>query len=201
MTAGSKTKTNEFCYSTSHNPNTRPLQTTPNTFELLNTAIVFEHDSPDPPQDDDDITVAPPTKKTNKQRRKAHIRRTLRELALADSLFLDNSITQAEDERTVIAKHDTNNKIRTAIDAAHKLQVHQPSLIQKGRNAGYNISTAFRRATQSIKPSTKRVRFDTQLTTQTFHTNETSALITYDSGADGHYISEHDRITAGLPIL
>jgi hypothetical protein len=26
-------------------------------------------------------------------------------------------------------------------------------------------------------------------------------MITYDSGADGHYISEHDRIKAGLPIL
>jgi hypothetical protein len=98
--ADRKTKTNAFCYSTSHNLNTRPLQTTPNTFELLNIAIVFDHDSPDPPQNDDDITVAPPTKKNNKQHRKAHIRRTLRELALADSLFLDNSITQAEDERT-----------------------------------------------------------------------------------------------------
>ena len=28
-----------------------------------------------------------------------------------------------------------------------------------------------------------------------------SALITYDSDADGHYISERDRIIAGLPIL
>ena len=108
--ADRNTKTNELCYSTSHNPNTRPLQTTPNTFEILNASIVFEHESPDPPQDDDDITVAPPTKKTNKQRRKAHIRRTLRELALADSLFLDHSIAQAEDERTVIAKNDSTNK-------------------------------------------------------------------------------------------
>jgi deoxyribodipyrimidine photolyase len=147
------------------------------------------------------LSSSTPTKKTNKQRRKAYIRRTLRELALADSLFLDNSITQAEDERTVIAKNDNNNKNRTAIDAAHKLQVHQRSLIQQGRNAGYNISTAFRRATQSIKPSTKRVRFDTKFTTRTFNTNKTSALITYDSGAEGHYISEHDRIAAGLPIL
>eukprot|EP00956_Cyclotella_meneghiniana_P017716 scaffold29109_cov56-Cyclotella_meneghiniana.AAC.5 len=177
-----------------------PLHNTPNSFELLNTAIVFEQESPDPPQDDD-ITIAPPTKKTNKQRRKAHIRQTLRELALADSLFLDHSIAQAEDERTVIAKNDTTNKNRTTIDAAHKLQEHHPSIIQQGRNAGYNISTAFRRAAQSIKPSTKRVRFDTKFSTRTFNTNETSALITYDSGADGHYISEHDRIAAGLPIL
>jgi len=27
------------------------------------------------------------------------------------------------------------------------------------------------------------------------------AMITYDSGADGHYLSERDRIKVGLPIL
>jgi hypothetical protein len=114
---------------------------------------------------------------------------------------LDTNIAQAEDEWTVIAKNDTNNKTRTTIDAAHKLQDHQPRLIQQGRNTGYNISTAFRRAIQTIKPNTKRVRFATKFTTRSSNTNKTSTLITYDSGADGHYISERDRIAAGLPIL
>ena len=193
-----KTNDNAF-YSSSNNLSTRNL---PNTFEILNTSIVNEHESPDPPQqDDDDITVAPPAKATNKQRRRAHVRKTLRDLAAADSLFLDNSIAEAEDERTAIAKNDSTNKNSIAIDAAHKYQEHQPSIIQQGRNAGYRISTAVRRATQSNKANTNRVRFASQHSIRTFHSNKASVFITYDSGADGHYISERDRIAAKLPTL
>jgi len=36
---------------------------------------------------------------------------------------------------------------------------------------------------------------------KTMNEGANSVLITYDSGADGHYISEADRKTAGLPIL
>ena len=202
MTNNRNTKTNELCYSASNIPSTRTNKTSPpNSFELLNTSIIFEHDSPDPPQDDDELTVAPPTRKTNKQRRRAHVRRTLRALAEADSLFLDNSIAQAEDERTVIAKNDNNNKSRAAIDAAHKFQVKQPSITQQGRNAGYRIGTAIRRATQTLQAKPKRVRFASQHSTRNFNSNDPLPLITYDSGADGHYISEKDRIAAGLPIL
>ena len=161
MKSNRNTKNNAF-YSSSSIPSTRPSKTPSNSFNLLNTAIIFKHDSPDPPQNDDDITVAPPTKKTNKQRRRAHVRRTLRELAAADSLFLDNSIAQAEDEHTVIAKNDNNNKNRTDIDAAHKLQEHKPSIMQQGRNASYRISTAIRQATQSLQPNRHRVRFASQ---------------------------------------
>ena len=60
---------------------------------------------------------------------------------------------------------------------------------------------AFRRATQSIKPNTTRVRFATKHTVRTFNNNVTSTLLTHDSGADGHYVSEKDCIAAGLPIL
>ena len=43
MTNNRNTKTNEFCYSASNIPSTRSNQTSPpNSFELLNTSIIFE---------------------------------------------------------------------------------------------------------------------------------------------------------------
>jgi len=34
-----------------------------------------------------------------------------------------------------------------------------------------------------------------------YNTKNTTVMVTYDSGVDGHYISEKDRKTVGLPIL
>ena len=34
-----------------------------------------------------------------------------------------------------------------------------------------------------------------------YNSNEQPIMVTYDSGADGHYIIEKDRRNAGLPIL
>jgi hypothetical protein len=34
-----------------------------------------------------------------------------------------------------------------------------------------------------------------------YNTKNTTVMVTYDSGADGHYISEKDRKTVGLSIL
>jgi hypothetical protein len=48
-----------------------------------------------------------------------HINLTLRLLSKNENLFLDNSITQAGDERTVLAKGDQTNLQRLAIDSAH----------------------------------------------------------------------------------
>jgi hypothetical protein len=45
----------------------------------------------------------------------------------SDDLFLDNSITHAKDECTAIAKNDTNNAKRVAIDSAHA-QFNQPTI-------------------------------------------------------------------------
>eukprot|EP00956_Cyclotella_meneghiniana_P024798 scaffold50421_cov81-Cyclotella_meneghiniana.AAC.3 len=96
-----------------------------------------------------------------------------------------------------MAKADVTNKNRNAIDANHKLNQHQPSLLQQGRNASYRISTAFKRATTN---TAKRVRFAANHSVRTF-TSHPAAFITFDSGADGHYVSEKDRKAAGLPIL
>ena len=83
----------------------------------------------------------------------------------------------------------------------NKIKQYDPTIVQQGRNASYRISSAIKRATEAFKPNHKRVRFAKTHATRTFFTNDTPTLVTYDSGADGHYISEHDRIAAGLPIL
>ena len=63
------------------------------------------------------------------------------------------------------------------------------------------MGTSLRRALQQIKPHNQRVWFETGNTVTQFHTRDVAAMITFDSGADGHYISEADRKRAKLPIL
>ena len=59
-------------------------------------------------------------KKEHRQQRRAlirqHRRETLRKLRESEELFFDTNITRAEDERTVMAKEDTSNARRVAID-------------------------------------------------------------------------------------
>ena len=43
--------------------------------------------------------------------------------------------------------------------------------------------------------------FAKKTTVATFHDSDSAITITYDSRADGNYLSEIDRIKAGLPIL
>jgi len=144
---------------------------------------------------DDDKTILPPDPKEHRKQRKIarrqHIKQTFRRLRDSDNLFLDNSITLAEDERTSLAKDDETDKKRMAINAAHtKCRTTKIGLAQRGRNAAYSLGTAFNRTIKKINKR-KHVSFATQ------H----PVMVTYDSGADGHYISEKDRRDAGLPIL
>ena len=48
---------------------------------------------------------------------------------------------------------------------------------------------------------TKHVTFSTQVQVRIIQDAQPPLMIMYDSGADGHYISERDRATARLPIL
>jgi phosphopantetheine adenylyltransferase len=72
---------------------------------------------------DDDKTILPPDPREHSRQQKIarhqHIKQTLRRLHDSDNLFLDDSITLAEDERTSLAKADKTNKKCMAINAAH----------------------------------------------------------------------------------
>ena len=54
---------------------------------------------------------------------------------------------------------------------------------------------------KSSVTQTKTVCFATTQTVRVFQDKEVAAMITYDSGADGHYLSKRDHKIAGLPIL
>ncbi len=83
--------------------------------------------------------------------RRQHIKRTLQRLRDSDNLFLDDSITLAEDERTSLAKADETDKKRMAINAAHtKRGTPSIGLAQRGRNAAYSLSSAFNRTIKKI---------------------------------------------------
>ena len=45
------------------------------------------------------------------------------------------------------------------------------------------------------------MRFATSVNTQEYDESAMAAEVTYDSGADGNYMSEEDRAKLGLPIL
>ena len=72
---------------------------------------------------DDNITIIPPDPREHCRQRKIarqqHIKQTLRRLCESDDLFLDDSITLAEDKRTSLAKTNASNKKRMAINDAH----------------------------------------------------------------------------------
>jgi hypothetical protein len=99
-----------------------------------------------------------------------------------------------------MAKQDKNNKQRHAIDANHKIEQPHISMGQRSRNIGYSISSGFKRTINKLTPQ-KHVRSTKTHRVLKFKTAEIAAMITYDSGADGNYVSECDRAAVGLPIL
>ncbi len=129
-----------------------------------------------------------------------HRHAILQKLNKSEELFLDTAITQAEDEQTTMAKLNINNAKQAAIDSAHA-RTDKPcmGIMQQGRNMVHSIWPAFKRAVKTIS-NTKHVRFNLQHKVCTIKNNNI-VMVTYDSGADGHYISEQDWGKAGLPIL
>ena len=121
-----------------------------------------------------------------------------------DDGIIDQYIIKAEDELTSIAKQDFRNARRITINSAHSAN-HQtkpkPELIQQGKNVGYALDTTVRRLVQKFTRNNQQVRFAHKPTVARFHKKEQTIMITYDSGADNHYMSESDRIRLGLPIL
>jgi hypothetical protein len=125
--------------------------------------------------------------------RRQHIKQTLWQLHESDNPFLDNSITRAKDECTAIAKSNFNNAWHMAINSAHT-QCSQPTigLAQRDRNTAYSLGSAFNRTIEKLN-RTKHVSFAKQNEVHLFDVNIIpSIMLTYDSGANVHYISEQD---------
>jgi hypothetical protein len=71
---------------------------------------------------------------------------------------------------------------------------------QRGHNAVYSLGSAFNQTIKKINKN-KHVSFATHNEVHQYTNNEQHIMVTYDSGANGHYISKKDRHKAGLPIL
>jgi hypothetical protein len=114
---------------------------------------------------------------------------------------LDNSITQAKNERTVLAKGNQTNLQLLAIDSAH-VNSNKPAigLTQRGPDTAYSLGTTISQTSKKIS-NNKHIRFAKHNKIHLFSNTETPIMVTYHSGADGHYISKKDRRKAELPII
>ena len=131
-----------------------------------------------------------------------HRRQTLQWLAQQDDHFLEESITVEEDERTATAKANTTEVRQNTIDKAHDQSNTKPtaSITQLARNTTYGICTAFKRASTQLLTNKKHVTFgESHHNNKVEHAN--TVHLTYDSGADGHYVSKDYRKEACMPIL
>jgi hypothetical protein len=139
-------------------------------------------------------------RRQHKKARRQHIKQTFQRLREQVNLFLDNSITRAEDKRTILAKADDSNKKCMAINDAHtKRGTTSIGYAQRGRNAAYSLGSAFNRTIKKINKN-KHVSFAKHYSVHQYINNEQPIMVPYDSGAD-EYISKKDRRKAGLPIL
>eukprot|EP00804_Cyclotella_cryptica_P020933 CCRYP_009266-RA/>CCRYP_009266-RA protein AED:0.39 eAED:0.42 QI:0/0/0/1/1/1/3/0/380 len=126
-----------------------------------------------------------------KAMRRLHARQHKRAQTAADNQLLDQHITWAEDERTAAAKADILHPRCQAINNAHT-RTSKPavSLLQASKNTGYALATNIRRTLHKCLPAVPHVTFQAQAHVRHFHPNTSEPMITYDSGADGHYLSE-----------
>ncbi len=63
------------------------------------------------------------------------------------------------------------------------------------------MNLAFNRTIKKLNKTTRHVSFASHDSVWLFNNHTMPIMITYDSGADGNYISKRDWVTAGLPIL
>eukprot|EP00804_Cyclotella_cryptica_P009005 CCRYP_003106-RA/>CCRYP_003106-RA protein AED:0.44 eAED:0.55 QI:0/0/0/0.8/1/1/5/0/886 len=137
-----------------------------------------------------------PSSFKHKAQRKALERQARRLRLLNEATLLDRHISWAEDERTTKAKADTTSKQRRAIDTAHTMHPRKQHQLSHGQA----MATTIRRALNNLSTN-RHVRFTAHPQIRHFDSKATTLLITFDSGADSHYLSETDRLAAGLPIL
>jgi hypothetical protein len=103
---------------------------------------------------------------------------------------LDNNITQAKDERTILAKGNQTNTQCRAINSAH-VKNNKPAigLAQRGCNTTYSLGMTIGRTLKKIS-NNEHVRFAKNNEVHFFDNAETPIMMTYNSGANGHYISK-----------
>ena len=103
-----------------------------------------------------------------------------------------------------MSKSDCKDARRITIDTAHTAYPRarsKPKLIQQGKNIDYVLATNVRKLVHNFTNNNQKVRFRRMPTAPHFQNKEETIMITYNSGADNHYVSEAERIKLKLPIL
>jgi hypothetical protein len=141
--------------------------------------------------------------KRRHQRIQRKIKKKLNDTTDTDDALIKQYIGMAEDKRTEMAKRDTSNVHRVTIDAIHLTPTtSKPSILQQSKNLGQLINASTRRLIQKITNSNQhRVTFAEQAMVAEYNDEDATILVTNNSGADGHCISEKDRHKLGLPLL
>jgi len=141
--------------------------------------------------------------KRRHQRIQRNIKKKLKDATDTDDAIIEQYIDLAEDECTEMANYDKSNARRVAIDTAHSTPTKsEPSLLQQSKNLDRMLSAATCRLVHKITNSNQhRIMFAGQAMVAIYNIKNSTVMVTYDSGADGQYIREADRKTAGLPIL
>ena len=91
-------------------------------------------------------------------------------------------------------RHITINENQTD---THKIK---PTICQRD-NIENAFSTGTHRRTNSITHDVKNIHFRNRPNIATYHKHDKTTMLTYNSGADGHYLSKKDRKKLGLLIL
>jgi hypothetical protein len=89
-----------------------------------------------------------------------------------------------------------------AIDSAHAQRDQSTiGLAQRGQNMAYHLGPMLNRTIKKLNKN-KHVNITKQNEVHLFDATSTpSIMLTYDSGANGHYIRKHNQPKACLPIL
>ena len=108
--------------------------------------------------------------------------------------LIDEYIAWAEDERTALAKLDTAAPKFAAIKNAYEsYQQKSTRIAQRSKNLAYTLSIHTKQIVQNLINKRAHVRFESKAQICTFRTAHQAIMLTYDSGADGNYMSKDDR--------
>ena len=85
-----------------------------------------------------------------------------------------------------------NKERQVTIDEKKQTQIKTKKTRQRN-NMGNAFSTSTHHHTNSITRDGKHVHFINSPTITTYYKHDKATMLTYDSGADVHYLSEKDR--------
>lgn len=146
-----------------------------------------------------------PISSTSKPRSKEELlRATPKSKRCPRKICFWKAITWAEGKHSTLTKCSISNKPWAIIDWAQNNHICRPpkqSIPQTTKNWKYALETDITQWPKHIESNNPHVKFSNHCHIQNFNKDNTLIMVTYDSGANNHYISETDQAWIGLSIL